>query len=108
MCFELLADVLPEDHRARLLWRVVETLDLSAFARGRKSVKGHAGRDVTSVRMLLTLWLYAISSGIGSAREIERSRVVKRVSTPAKSCWRSAKDMGFSQSAAVGTPASRC
>jgi transposase len=72
MCFEVLEDVLPEDHRARLLWRVVETLDLSEFVRGRKSVKGHAGRDVTSVRMLLTLWLYAISSGIGSAREIER------------------------------------
>ena len=72
MCFELLADVLPEDHRARRLWRVVETLDLSEFVRGRKAVKGHAGRDVTSVRMLLTLWLYAISSGIGSAREIER------------------------------------
>ena len=72
MCFEILEDVLPHDHRARLLWRVVETLDLSEFVRGRKSVKGHAGRDVTSVRVLLTLWLYAISSGIGSAREIER------------------------------------
>ena len=72
MCFEVLEDVLPHDHRARLLWRVVETLELSEFVRGRKSVKGHAGRDVTSVRVLLTLWLYAISSGIGSAREIER------------------------------------
>ena len=59
-------------HRVRLLWRVVETLELSEFVRGRKSVKGHAGREVTSVRVLLTLWLYAISSGIGSAREIER------------------------------------
>lgn len=72
MCFEVLEDVLPHDHRARLLWRVVETLELTEFTRGRKSVKGHAGRDVTSVRVLLTLWLYAISSGIGSAREIER------------------------------------
>lgn len=72
MCFEVLEDVVAEDHRARLLWRIVETLDLSEFVRGRKSVKGHAGRDVTSVRMLLTLWLYAISSGIGSARAIER------------------------------------
>jgi len=72
MCFEVLEDVLPHDHRARLLWRVVETLELSEFVRGRKSVQGHAGRDVTSVRVLLTLWLYAISSGLGSAREIER------------------------------------
>ena len=30
------------------------------------------GRAVLSVRMVLTLWLYAISMGIGSAREIER------------------------------------
>lgn len=72
MCFEVLDDVLPPDHRARLLWRLLETMDLSEFVRDRKSVKGHAGRDVTSVRVLLTLWLYAISSGIGSAREIER------------------------------------
>ena len=75
MCFELLEDVLADDHRARLLWRVVETLDLAPFVAGRKSVRGHAGRDVTSVQMLLTLWLYAIASGVGSAREIER-RVV--------------------------------
>lgn len=72
MCFEVLEDVLLPDHRARRLWRVVETLELSEFVRGRKSVKGHAGRDVTSVRVLLTLWLSAISSGVGSAREIER------------------------------------
>ncbi len=72
MCFEVLEDVLLSGHRARLLWRVVETLDLSAFLEGRKAVRGRAGREVTSVRMLLTLWLYAISIGVGSAREIER------------------------------------
>src|SRR5205814_10326713 len=32
----------------------------------------HLGRSALSPRMLLTLWLYAISRGIGSAREIER------------------------------------
>lgn len=72
MRFEIPEDALADDHRARLLWRVVETLDLSAFTAGAKSVDGHAGRPLTSVRMLLTLWLYAISEGIGSAREIER------------------------------------
>jgi transposase len=72
MRFELPEDSLPDDHRAKLLWRVVETLDLSAFSTGAKAVEGHAGRPLTSVRMLLTLWLYAISEGIGSAREIER------------------------------------
>src|SRR6185295_11910824 len=72
MCFEVLEDVVGEDHRARLLWRVVETLDLSAFLARRKALKGGAGRSVTSVRVLLTLWLYGTSVGIGSAREISR------------------------------------
>jgi transposase len=72
MRFEIPEDVLATDHRARLLWKLVDALDLSAFSAGAKSVEGHAGRPLASVRMLLTLWLYAISVGIGSAREIER------------------------------------
>jgi transposase len=72
MRFEMPEDTLPPDHRARLLWRIVETLDLSAFTADAKSVEGRQGRAVLSVRMLLTLWLYAISEGIGSAREIAR------------------------------------
>src|SRR5262249_25672964 len=70
--WEMPEDALPDGHTARLLWRVVETLDLSAFTSEAKAVEGHAGRNATSVRMLLTLWLYAISIGIGSAREIAR------------------------------------
>ncbi len=71
--YEIPEDALPEDHTARLLWRVVETLDLSRFLSQAKAVEGQQGRRVLSVRMLLTVWLYAISRGIGSAREIERS-----------------------------------
>lgn len=65
-------DTLPHDHRARLLWRVVETLELSGFTSKARAVEGRQGRAVLSTRMLLTLWLYAISQGIGSAREIAR------------------------------------
>jgi transposase len=65
-------ELLALDHRARLLWRVVETLDLSAFTGEARAVEGRQGRAVLSTRMLLTLWLYAISQGIGSAREIAR------------------------------------
>ena len=72
MRFEIPDDALPADHRARLVWRVVGTLDLSAFTEAAKSVEGHAGRPLVSVEMLLTLWLYAISVGVGSARAIER------------------------------------
>jgi transposase len=70
--FEMPEDTLPPDHRARLIWQVLQTLDLSAFTAKAKAVHGRAGRDVLSPTMLLTLWLYAISIGVGSAREIAR------------------------------------
>ncbi len=72
MLFEVPDATIPEDHRARLIWRVVATLDLSTFTVHAKAVEGRQGRPLSSVRMLLTLWLYAISVGVGSARKIER------------------------------------
>jgi transposase len=72
MLFEVPDATLADDHRARLFWLVVETLDLSAFTAGAKAVEGRQGRPLSSVRMLLTLWLYAITEGVGSARKIER------------------------------------
>lgn len=70
--WEMPEDALSPDHPARLLWQVLGTLDLSGFLRESKAVAGRQGRDALSVRMLLTLWLYAISIGIGSAREVAR------------------------------------
>jgi transposase len=70
--FEMPADTLPATHRARVLWDVVCTLDLRKFLRGVKAVDGRAGRTTLSPRMKLVLWLYAISTGVGSAREIAR------------------------------------
>lgn len=63
---------LAPDHLARALFTLVGRLDLSAFTKKAKAVEGHAGRPLLSVQMKLALWLYAISQGIGSAREIER------------------------------------
>ena len=42
--FEMPEDTLPENHRARLLWRIVQTLDLSVFTAGAKAVEGRQGR----------------------------------------------------------------
>jgi transposase len=70
--FEVPDSALAADHPARVLWKVVETLDLDGFVAKAKAVQGRQGRDMLSPRMLLTLWLYAVSQGIGSAREIER------------------------------------
>ena len=70
--FDIPDDALGPDHPARLLWSMLGTLDLKAFSANCGSVEGKAGRALLSPRMLLTLWLYAISQGVGSAREIER------------------------------------
>lgn len=70
--FEIPEDILPTTHAARVLWDVVRTLDLRKFLVRAKAVVGRKGRSTLSPSMKLTLWLYAISQGIGSAREIAR------------------------------------
>ncbi|MEI8259461.1 MAG: IS1182 family transposase [Deltaproteobacteria bacterium] len=70
--FEMPELMLPPSHRARVIDQVVGTLDLSGFTVESTSVDGHAGRSTLSPRMMLTLWLYAISESIGSARRIAR------------------------------------
>lgn len=72
MRFEIPDDLVPQHDAARTLWNVLGTLDLRAFGGECESVEGRAGRSLKSPRMLLTLWLYAVSRGIGSAREIAR------------------------------------
>ena len=70
--FELPAESLPSSHPARVIWNVVSTFNLSQFLTGVKAVEGRAGRDTLSPSMKLALWLYGISVGVGSAREIAR------------------------------------
>ena len=64
--------LIEEDHPARAIWNVVEKLDLSGFSQEVRAVEGLAGRAATDPRLLATLWIYAYSQGIGSAREISR------------------------------------
>jgi transposase len=63
---------LPSDHRARLIWKVVERLDLSAFYAAIQARGEQAGRPATDPKILLALWLYATTDGVGSGRELER------------------------------------
>lgn len=70
--FEIPDAMVSSTHPARLIWEVLGRLDLSRFAKGCSAVEGRAGRSLLSPRMLLTLWMYAISQAIGSAREIAR------------------------------------
>ncbi|MGH8136399.1 MAG: transposase [Steroidobacteraceae bacterium] len=72
MRFDYPEDALEASHPARVLWDVLGKMDLTAFGRGCESVEGSAGRSLKSPRMLLTLWLYALTQAVGSAREIAR------------------------------------
>jgi transposase len=64
--------LLPPDHRARLVWEFVESLDLSPLHARIRAVEGHAGRPAIDPAILLALWLYATLEGVGSARALAR------------------------------------
>jgi transposase len=67
-----LEGLLPADHRARVVWSFVESLDLSELYERVKSRDGEAGRPAADPAVMLALWLYATVEGVGSARELER------------------------------------
>lgn len=64
--------LLPADHRARIVWSFVESLDLSPLYDAIGSREGEAGRPPADPAVLLALWLYATIEGVGSARELDR------------------------------------
>lgn len=72
LTFEMPEDTLAPSHPARLLWNVLGSFDLTAFSAEITAVQGTAGRPQLSPRMLLTLWLFALTEGVGSARKISR------------------------------------
>ncbi len=67
---EVIDELIGEDHPARLLWDVLGEFDLTPFFAQTRSAEGATGRSVLSPRMKLTLWLFAIADGVGSARRI--------------------------------------
>ena len=67
-----LDELLGDDHDARLVWRLVETWDLSRFldtVRARGEVPGRAATDP---KLLVALWLYAATQGVAGGRELAR------------------------------------
>jgi transposase len=64
--------LLPSDHRARIVWSFVESLDLSPLYDAIKSREGSAGRPPPDPAVLLALWIYAAIEGLDSARELDR------------------------------------
>jgi transposase len=64
--------LLPADHRARLVWALVQDYDLSAFYAQIEAVEGAPGHPAIDPALLLAVWLYATLEGVGSARALER------------------------------------
>lgn len=48
-------NLIEEDHSARAIWQLVGKLDLSLYHVGIAAVEGHAGRDHTDPRLLISL-----------------------------------------------------
>jgi transposase len=69
---ESLDQRLDADHTARVVWQLVQGLDLSSLYQKIDAVEGVAGRNASDPRVLFALWLYAAVDGVGSARELER------------------------------------
>ena len=67
-----LDSILAEDHPARVIWDLVERLDLSDFYSSIKAVLDGPGRPAADPQVLLGLWVLAASEDVGSARELAR------------------------------------
>jgi transposase len=61
-----------DEHAVRAIWEFVGRMDLSRFYASIASIEGEAGRSAWDPKILISIWIYAYSRGIASAREIER------------------------------------
>jgi transposase len=64
--------LLGPEHPARVIWDYVRQLDLRELEEGVRARAHTPGQAPASPRLLLALWLFAISQGIGSARALDR------------------------------------
>jgi transposase len=61
-----------EDHLARFFWAFVVPLDLSELENRIGARGSNPGHPTIAPRLMLALWLYATSQGVGSARALAR------------------------------------
>jgi transposase len=59
-------------HPARTIWQITGRLDLSAFYATIEARGESPGRAATDPRLLVALWLYAATEGVGGGRELDR------------------------------------
>jgi transposase len=75
MQFLSLDQWLDRDHRVRIVWDYVESLDLSELYASIKATQDNVGRDPIDPRILFALWLFATIEGTTSARQIAKLTV---------------------------------
>jgi transposase len=66
-----LDDLIPREHTVRAIWEYVVGLDLAVLLEPIKAVQGRPGRSPIDPKILLALWLYATTRGVGSARQLD-------------------------------------
>ena len=67
-----LDQLLPAEHRVRVVWGYVESLDLSPLYANIDAVEGEPGRDAVDPAILMALWMFATIEAISSARQLDR------------------------------------
>lgn len=67
-----LDSIIGADHPARIVWSYVERLDLSVLEDRVRAREGVPGHPPIAPRLMLALWLYATTQGVGSARALAR------------------------------------
>lgn len=72
MQFFSLDELLARDHRARIVWGFVQSLNLEPLYEQIQVTDSQAGRSAIAPEILVALWLQATLDGIGSARELNR------------------------------------
>lgn len=68
-----LDSLIDEDHPVRVIWAYACKVDMTEFETGVRAREGTPGMPQTSPHLLLALWLYATTDGIGSARALARA-----------------------------------
>ncbi len=64
--------LIPSDHRVRVVWAYVDSIDFSPLYRKIRAVEGKAGRDAVDPKILMALWMFATIESVSSARQLAR------------------------------------
>lgn len=60
------------DHPVRAIWELAGRLDLKRYYAKIDAYEGAAGRPAMDPQLMISLWVYAYSEGVSSARQISR------------------------------------